>query len=227
MSDEQRVAVLVRRLSEKAESLEGWLPLIEEQLMHARPPHCQTGLKAMGSLNGVLAELREVERELASLASVGGSFWLSWDWEAVETPDQRCVPHTDEAPTEGAADGAAVMYKVRITRVKRYADSAKPLDSVEVRTVSEIAPLVLVDQWDDKCCEQWGWVETTVSEDRAREVLAEFCVTEDGESPARPTGPATRVWVRPDAHGEVWSPCAEAPDAVEFFKFDVTECERA
>lgn len=57
-------------------------------------------------------------------------------------------------------------------------------------------PHVLIDQPEDGCVETMGWVEATVDEDKARDMLAEFCCDESGDSPYRPTGPAERVHLR-------------------------------
>lgn len=56
-----------------------------------------------------------------------------------------------------------------------------------------------MDNSEDGCCETTGWVEATVSEDVARDHLAEFCFDEDGDSPHRPEcGPAVKVWLQPN-----------------------------
>jgi hypothetical protein len=86
--------------------------------------------------------------------------------------------------------------------------------------------LVLIDQPD--YCEERGWVEAIVSEERAREVLAEF-VGED--PPQKPTGPARRVTLRlrnPAAHYEDqrWVECSEAAKTGRaFWQIDCTEWE--
>lgn len=83
-------------------------------------------------------------------------------------------------------------------------------------------PLVLVDD-PDGVCEAKGWVEGTVSEAEARNLLAELATDEDGE-PRRPDGTASKVWLRRVREGEdfgeeEWLPCEPLDDdAVEFWE---------
>ncbi len=83
---------------------------------------------------------------------------------------------------------------------------------------------VLIDQPEDGCCETLGWVEATVTEREAREALAEFCCTEDGDSPFVPTGPAERVLLRltnpkADYEQQRWTQCTKrAKGATEFWE---------
>lgn len=59
-----------------------------------------------------------------------------------------------------------------------------------------VSAIVLVDTPADGCCERVGWVETTVSEDEARALLAPLCADWNGHAPHAPYyGPATRVWL--------------------------------
>ncbi len=97
---------------------------------------------------------------------------------------------------------------------------------------AERYPHVLMDT-PDGYCEERGWVEACVSEDRARDLLTEFCLTEDGNDGARPVGPVKRVHLRlrnPAAHWEdqLWVPCRpQAKTAIEFYEFDATDTEPA
>jgi hypothetical protein len=94
-------------------------------------------------------------------------------------------------------------------------------------------PLVLIDDPADGLCENFGWVEATVGEDRARDLLAELGVVGDPASDgyARPTGPAKRVFLRlhnPHEYFEEqrWDPCRpDAEGAHEFWMIDCTEVE--
>lgn len=92
-------------------------------------------------------------------------------------------------------------------------------------------PHILVDAPWDGGCEHTGWVEACVPEDRAREMLTEFCWDEDGHE-ARPVGPAKRVWLRlispaVDIEDQRWESCdAAAQGALEFFEFDATDTVR-
>ena len=86
-------------------------------------------------------------------------------------------------------------------------------------------PVVLIDQPWDGYAEDLGWVEATVDEDKARDILAEFCLDEDGNTGYRPTGPASREWLvrdsepKPNAEDEMWHAAkAETEGAVEFWK---------
>lgn len=85
-------------------------------------------------------------------------------------------------------------------------------------------PRVLIDQPEDGWCEDVGWVEATVPEARARELLAEFCCDERGDSPSKPTGPARRVFMRlsnpkADYEDQRWVLCtARAKTAIEFWE---------
>lgn len=83
---------------------------------------------------------------------------------------------------------------------------------------------VLVDQPEDGYVETCGWVEASVDEDKARDMLAEFCCDEDGETGYRPTGPARRVHLRlvnpaQDYEYQRWVECRPAAKtAVEFWE---------
>lgn len=89
-------------------------------------------------------------------------------------------------------------------------------------------PIVLIDAPDDDACEEAGWVETTVSESEARDLLAPLCCDAEGERPHRPNfGAATRVWLRPRVRTDVgggepaedWADAVEGePNAREFWK---------
>jgi hypothetical protein len=91
--------------------------------------------------------------------------------------------------------------------------------------------IVLIDAPWDGWCEERGWVSTDVTEDRARDLLAEFCADEHGDNGARPIGLAKRVWlacVNPDEDHEDqrWEPCEpDAPGAIQFYEFDATDTE--
>lgn len=97
----------------------------------------------------------------------------------------------------------------------------------------DLSPDVLIDSPWDGICESRGWVEACVPEDRARDVLAEFCLDEDGNEGARPIGPAKRVHLRcanprADVEEQRWVPCRPtAKTAVEFYEFDITDVEAA
>lgn len=85
-------------------------------------------------------------------------------------------------------------------------------------------PDILLDQAEDGYCETTGWVEAIVTEDEARDALAEFCCDEDGKDPFRPTGPAQRVHMRlvnpaEDYEYQRWVRCRpKAKTAVEFWE---------
>ena len=84
-----------------------------------------------------------------------------------------------------------------------------------------LEPLVLFDEPDDACCESRGWVETTVTEDQARDILAPHCFDDDYEQPCRPDcGAGKRVWLRPeDEYAERWGPCEpNAYNSLEFWE---------
>lgn len=90
-------------------------------------------------------------------------------------------------------------------------------------------PVLLLDDPDEEVCDELGWVETTVSEDEARDALVEFVFDEDGR-PARPIGAAKRVRLVPGdgdyAIGALWVPARpDDPNALEFYEFDVQNCE--
>lgn len=95
-----------------------------------------------------------------------------------------------------------------------------------------MSEIVLVDAPWDGGCEDRGWVSADVSEDRARDLLTEFCVDEDG-NPARPLGPAKRVWLRltnpaADHEEQQWKLCKPtAKTAVAFYEFDATDTAKA
>lgn len=92
-------------------------------------------------------------------------------------------------------------------------------------TTTTADPVVLLDQPEDGYCEEFGWVEASVGEERARELLAEF-VGED--PPQRPTGPATRVTMRlrnpaADYEARRWVACSStAKSGREFWQIDCT-----
>jgi hypothetical protein len=82
-------------------------------------------------------------------------------------------------------------------------------------------PIVLLDA--EEFCESRGWVQANVSEDAARDLLAPSCYDEDGDTPARPNGPASRVWLKARTETD-WRHCTpDEPGAVEFFEFDTTD----
>lgn len=88
-----------------------------------------------------------------------------------------------------------------------------------------MSPIVLLDQAEEGYCEDRGWVEAIITEDEARDALAEFCSDEDGGTPWCPDcGPATRVWLKPqDEHAEYWGPCElRDPDGIEFWQVPVS-----
>lgn len=63
-------------------------------------------------------------------------------------------------------------------------------------------PIMLFDSEDEvnNC-----WVEAIVTEDEARDLCAPFCCDEDGESPYRPVGDASKQFLCPtDFYGEIW-----------------------
>lgn len=81
-------------------------------------------------------------------------------------------------------------------------------------------PIVLIDAPEDGVVEEHGHVETTVTEDEARDFLAELCSHLDGElgAPFRPVGPATKVRLAPihaltdesiDWEQQRWVPASE------------------
>jgi hypothetical protein len=95
--------------------------------------------------------------------------------------------------------------------------------------VSAVA-IILMDTYEDGYCEETGWVETTVSEDEARDQLAEFCFDEEGETPHRPEGePAVKVWLQPDPADttpyedeKCWIKCgSHDPGSLEFWEIKV------
>jgi hypothetical protein len=57
----------------------------------------------------------------------------------------------------------------------------------------ESPPIVL---FDDEENPEHCWVETSVTESEARDLVAPFCTDEDGESPFRPVGDAVKQWWR-------------------------------
>ncbi len=68
------------------------------------------------------------------------------------------------------------------------------------------APVILLDMPEDGGCEECGWVEATVNENMARDALADCCCGAEGESPYRPTGPATKVRLVPmDMNMDEWT----------------------
>lgn len=92
--------------------------------------------------------------------------------------------------------------------------------------------MVLMDQPEDAMCEERGWVEATVGEDEARDLLAPFCVGEDDDEPVRPCGEAKRVWLRvtepgPHADEDRWYACEQGDEgAREFYEFDAQDVEK-
>jgi hypothetical protein len=78
-------------------------------------------------------------------------------------------------------------------------------------------PLILFDTYDDGYCEEKGWVEATVDENEARDILAEYCFDEDGKEGFRPVGSAKKVYMRPeDEYAERWviCPATEKDDSI-------------
>lgn len=66
-------------------------------------------------------------------------------------------------------------------------------------------PIVLLDSPEDGYCEETGWVEATVDQERARDLLAEFRTSEDGdETPFRPVGAVTPVKLVPASDPAKW-----------------------
>jgi hypothetical protein len=87
--------------------------------------------------------------------------------------------------------------------------------------------IVLMDAPDDGYCENFGWVEATVPEADAGQMLAGLCMDEDGNTGEHvyPRVAPTRVWLRSDGHDEAerWTKCDPTDDgAREFYEFDVT-----
>lgn len=84
----------------------------------------------------------------------------------------------------------------------------------------EKTAIVLMDQPEDNYCETLGWVDVTLTEDEARDALEHLCFTEDGEAGYRPTGPAERVWLKPDPEvPDMWTTATrDESDAVEFWQ---------
>lgn len=82
------------------------------------------------------------------------------------------------------------------------------------------APIWLFDDEDEP---QVCWVETTLSEDEARDKLKGVLCDEDGELGFRPTGDATKEWLSPaDTHEERWAKCQPTDvNAREFWKVTV------
>jgi hypothetical protein len=84
--------------------------------------------------------------------------------------------------------------------------------------------MVLIDQPEDGYADTRGWVEAIVDEERARDLLAEFCMDEDGDLGYRPTGPASRVHLcvedpEQDVEDQRWVPVKpEDERAVEFWE---------
>lgn len=91
------------------------------------------------------------------------------------------------------------------------------------------APIVLLDNPEEELCDERGWVEATSRLDAARDALVEFVFDDEGQT-ARPVGEPKRVWLAPEAADYVdearWTVVEEGtPGAVEFFEFDVTDCQ--
>jgi hypothetical protein len=91
--------------------------------------------------------------------------------------------------------------------------------------------VILFDQPADLFCEERGWVSINVPEDDARDLLAPYCADVYGRQPARPIGPAKRVWLAADdlskpADEQLWHPCP-AGEGVEFWEFDATDTSDA
>lgn len=92
----------------------------------------------------------------------------------------------------------------------------------------ESHPEILLDTIDGYC-EDRGWVEVIVSEDEARDALAEFCY--DDDQPSRPLGAAHRgVWMRlvnpveaaEDPEAARWVHCTRrAKTGIEFWEIQV------
>lgn len=91
------------------------------------------------------------------------------------------------------------------------------------------SPIVLIDDPEEGYCESTGWVQTTVDENQARDLLVPFVWAEDGDSHARPVGESKRVWFYVADPGEYpeedrWEACDQAePGAHEFYEFDVQD----
>jgi hypothetical protein len=94
--------------------------------------------------------------------------------------------------------------------------------------MSAAHPTLLLDSPDDGYCESTGWVETVVTEDEARNLLAEWCMDENGDMPFRPVGAIKRVHMAPEKPGDetaeqMWHKSDEdAPGAMEFWEITVT-----
>lgn len=92
--------------------------------------------------------------------------------------------------------------------------------------------MVLIDQPEDAMCDERGWVETTVSEGQARDLLVPFCFDGEEDSPVRPCGEARRVWLRvtepgPHADEDRWYACESTDSgAREFYEFDAQDVEK-
>lgn len=95
-------------------------------------------------------------------------------------------------------------------------------------TMNENAMVLLLDQPEDECCEDRGWVSAHVPVEDARDLLAPYCADENGAMPARPVGEPQRVWLKPDESSSAyadewrWHPCATG-EGVEFWEFDATD----
>lgn len=77
-------------------------------------------------------------------------------------------------------------------------------------------PTILLDAAGEGYCESRGWVEASVSEGRARDLLAPFCSDEHGESPCRPDcGPARKVILAPST-----DPATSDPEAARWYPID-------
>ncbi|MBF6619063.1 MAG: hypothetical protein ITG02_02390 [Patulibacter sp.] len=93
-------------------------------------------------------------------------------------------------------------------------------------------PYVLLDQAADDMCEESGWVETSVSIDEARDLLARYCHDEDGNEGHRPAGSPRRVWLAPiqdpDDECATWRDADRfTPGAREFWQLSAYDADLA
>lgn len=100
-------------------------------------------------------------------------------------------------------------------------------DSTRMATYDGIIPaknpLVFFDTYDEGYCEDKGWVEATVTEDKARDILAEYCFDEDGREGFRPVGSIKKVYLCPeDKYAEGWTICSQTEKkSIEFWEIYV------
>lgn len=97
---------------------------------------------------------------------------------------------------------------------------------------ADAKPVVLLDAAMDDMCEERGWVETTVSVDEARDMLAQYFYDENGGEGHRPTGSALRVWQAPieapDNECATWRPSdPHTPGAREFWELSAFDHDLA